>query len=343
MFALSRFVPAFAAAAVVVLSLASASSAYVSGSLPTSKNCTLQHKIAVKGGKTIAGVGKCYVKAGKGLCHGDDVQELLDKLNACKAKVRNKWISATDTIREKNPSVPVCLSGADTGQVFDDLDTVLQRAAYLVACEGVAPLIGELTGHTPSDCPSFGKAELKVLANVKGLARKLAFNCLHNLCVKKKNGKSFDLDACVDLAKEKFLTKTGKVKHVPQCLLDNAPVIADLLDALLSADAGVLFCESGPALDPTNGNGGCCQFDGSCAPANSPADCDVGFRSGETCNAEGSACVPPTCGITDHLACTAPADTCFTCGIDCCPAPFCGNGVCDAGEDPSNCSTDCPL
>ena len=341
--AICRFTAGFAASSLlVVLATTTTTSAYVTGSIPASKKCSLQHKVAVKAGKAIAGVGKCYVKAAKALCRGEDRQTILDDLDSCKADAKEHWIGDTDKLKKKNPDAPLCLTGADVAQVFDDLDTVLQRAANLVACEGVAPLIGNLSGHEPSDCDTIGEAELKVLKKVKALARKLAFTCLHGLCVKRQDGKSFDLAECVDRAQNKFLTKAADVKHVPQCLLDNAPEIADGLAALLSADADVLFCESGAALDPSGTAGGCCQGDGFCTPATSSTDCDSTFRSGQTCDEARTACVPPSCGITDHLACSQQSgDTCFDCEIDCCPPPSCGNQFCDPGENASNCPEDC--
>ncbi len=341
-----RFAPALVVASslLLVLSWTSVSSAFVTGSIPSSENCKLQNKVAKKAGKAIGGAGKCYVKAAKALCNGDDLESLTDDLEECKAKVRGKWIDATDKIKEKNPDAPSCLTGADVGQVFDDLDTVLQRSANLIACEGVGPLVDQLTGHKPSDCETIGKAELKVLKQVKKLARKLSFKCLHTLCKKRQDGESFDLAECVDLSKSKFLEKTATVKNVPQCLLDNAPVIADALEVLLSADAGVLFCESGASIDPSGSAGGCCQGDGFCTPAVSPADCDVGFVAQGTCNETLLGCVPPSCGIVDHLTCNAGAgDSCFTCELDCCPAPVCGNGICEAGENVTSCSPDCRL
>ena len=337
-----RLASALAASLLLVLAWTTVSGAFVTGSIPTSKKCSLQHKVATKAGKAIRGAGNCYVKAAKALCRGDDLETLLADLEDCKAGVKEQWIGDTEKLKAKNPDAPGCLTGADAAQVFDDLDTVLQRSANLVACEGVAPLPGRLSGHKPSDCELIGKAELKILKKVKTLARKLAYKCLHALCVKRQAGKSFDLAECIDLSRRKFLTKTADVKNVPQCLLDNAPEIADALEALLSADAGVLFCEAGPALDPTGSAGGCCQGDGFCGPATSPADCDVGYRAHATCNESLTGCVPPSCGIVDHLTCNQGAgDSCFTCELDCCPAPFCGNQFCDPGENASNCAEDC--
>ncbi len=332
-------------AVLLVGTTVSVSSAFVTGFVPGSKKCALQHQIATKAGKAIDGVGACYIDAVKALCAGGDPSTLLTDLESCKGGIKSDWIGATDVLKGKHPDAPGCLMNADVGRIFDDLDTVLQRAANLIACEGTAPLLGKLSGHTPSSCDVIGKAELKVLRKVKGLSKKLAFGCLHKLCVKEQAGKPFDLSQCVDAAKNAFLDKAGKVKHLPQCLADNVPDIADALTSILSADADVLFCESGPPLDPSGCSGGCCQGTGTCIAAATSDDC-VGstFVAQGTCDASRAACVPPTCGIGDDLTCNLDGgDTCSSCGIDCCPAPACGDGFCDPGENSTNCPADCNI
>jgi hypothetical protein len=107
------------------------------------------------------------------------------------------------------------------------------------------------------------------------------------------------------------------------------------------------ICDSGSPCDEPCGIGwtmytcndyGYCSSpgycgDGYCAPvmgedfSNCPGDCDLGPPGGS-----------PVCGDAN---CERPAENSDNCPGECANLGDCGDGVCDLGESPGNCSADC--
>jgi len=319
-----------AAAFLLIAGFARVASAFESGFVPPTEDSL---KAAIGGGKLgaqlVHSLGKCDKKAAIAAFFGkQSTQDIENALAACQGEAQDIW-QAKGSDGQAKPTTHECLKVKNLMSLYNDLDTILDRSAGLIACDGTAPLPGNLSGKVPSS-KAAGKAEKKVLGNVRKLAKGVAV-CRKKQATIVSGGGTYDEAPCESNAHTKYEAANATVTAAPSCLLDNLQLVQEKLDAIMKTQNTQVFCDGTVPFDA----GGCCQQSGTCSNVTSGAACAGGtYQAGVTCSEATNRCQPSTCGIPS--SCDVGEDS-LNCPSDC----FCGNGTCDSGESCSSCPTDC--